>query len=74
MGGCYGVNGMKKSDKKINASDCKCVDCDKPAVAFWPMVDPDIPHYPFCRECLDKNKMDLLIKLSTANSTRGRKS
>lgn len=36
----------------INASDCKCVVCGKQAVAFWPIIDPDIPEHPYCRKCL----------------------
>lgn len=47
----------------IYAKDCKCVDCDKQAVAFWPMADPDIPHYPYCRECLDRRKEKLMYEL-----------
>lgn len=49
--------------KPIKAKDCKCVKCGKPAVAFWPACDPDIESYPWCRECLDKEKTALLIKL-----------
>ena len=40
----------------------KCVECGQPAVAFWPLIDPDIPTYPYCRKCLDKAKIELLIK------------
>lgn len=47
----------------MNASECKCVDCGKQAVAFFPVFDPDIPAFPYCRECLDKVKMKLLIQL-----------
>lgn len=47
----------------INAKDCKCIECGEQAVAFWPMIDPDIPHNPYCRDCLDKTKMDAMIKL-----------
>ena len=47
----------------MKASECKCCKCDKQAVAWWPTIDPDIPSYPYCRECLDKEKMELLIKL-----------
>lgn len=47
----------------MNASECKCVDCGKQAVAFFPVFDPDIPAFPYCRECLDKLKMKLLIQL-----------
>lgn len=35
----------------MKASECKCVDCGKQAVAFWPVIDPDIPSHPYCREC-----------------------
>ena len=47
----------------MKASECKCVDCGKQAVAFFPVFDPDIPAFPYCRECLDKVKMKLLIQL-----------
>jgi len=47
----------------MKASDCKCVQCGKQAVAFWPVVDPDIPANPYCRECLDRAKNELIIKL-----------
>lgn len=33
-------------DKKIKASDCQCCVCGRPAVAFWPVCDPDIPENP----------------------------
>lgn len=51
----------------MNASECKCVDCGKQAVAFFPVFDPDIPAFPYCRECLDKVKMKLLIQLVEVN-------
>lgn len=44
------------------ASECKCIVCGKQAVAFWPLIDPDIPAEPYCRKCLDKAKMEVLIK------------
>lgn len=47
----------------MRASECKCCKCGKQAVAFWPVIDPDIPSHPYCRECLDKEKMELIIKL-----------
>ena len=37
--------------------------CKNKAVAFWPVCDPDIPSHPYCRSCLDKAKMKLLIEL-----------
>ena len=48
----------------IKAKDCKCINCNtEQAVAFWPCFDPDIPSHPYCRKCLDKAKIDLLIQL-----------
>ena len=46
----------------MKASECKCVDCGKQAVAFWPVIDPDIPANPYCRKCLDIAKAAVLIK------------
>lgn len=46
----------------MEAKDCKCVECGKQAVAFWPLIDPDIPAEPYCRECLDKAKMRVLME------------
>lgn len=48
----------------MKATECKCCVCGKQAVAFWPIVDPDIIPHPYCRKCLDKEKMKLMIKLS----------
>ena len=48
----------------IKASDCKCIECGEQAVAFWPVIDPDIPSHPYCRKCLDKAKQQLFIKLT----------
>lgn len=47
----------------IQAKDCKCEDCGKQAVAFFPACDPDIPQYPYCRKCLDERKMRLIQQL-----------
>ena len=47
----------------MKASEYKCCVCGKQAVAFWPVCDPDIPAHPYCRECLDKAKMELMIML-----------
>lgn len=46
----------------MKASECKCCQCGKQAVAFWPVIDPDIPSAPYCRECLDKAKTRVLIE------------
>ena len=48
----------------MKATDCKCIVCGKQSVAFWPVCDPDIPSHPYRRECLDKAKIELMIKLS----------
>ena len=47
----------------MKASECKCCKCGKQAVAFWPVWDPDIPAHAYCRECLDKEKRELMIKM-----------
>ena len=47
----------------MKASDCKCCECGRQAVAFYPVYDPDIPSYPYCRACLNKMKMELAYKL-----------
>lgn len=46
----------------MKASECKCVECGKQAVAFWPLIDPDIPAHPYCRKCLDKAKAEVVAK------------
>lgn len=45
----------------VKASDCKCIKCGQQAVAFWPVIDPDIPSHPYCRKCLDKEKLKAMI-------------
>lgn len=53
----------------VKASDCPCCVCGQPAVAFWPVIDPDIPANPYCRPCLDKAQQEMLIKLYTDKKT-----
>lgn len=60
--------------KLIKASDCKCCECGKSAVAFWPVIDPDIPSNPYCRKCLDKAKAELMIKLFKQEKDETKKS
>ncbi len=48
----------------MKASECKCCKCGKQAVAFWPVVGPDIPSYPYCRKCLNKEKVELMETLT----------
>ena len=38
----------------MEAKDCKCCRCDRQAVAFYPVVDPDIPSYPYCADHLEE--------------------
>ena len=47
----------------MKASECKCCKCGKPAVAFWPVFDPDIPRHPYCRKCLDAEKLKARIAI-----------
>ena len=49
--------------EQVKATDCKCCVCGKPAVAFWPVIDPDIPSHPYCRKCLDKTKVEMMRRL-----------
>ncbi len=51
----------------MKASECKCIVCGKQAVAFWPLIDPDIPAEPYCRKCLDKAKVEVLIQSFALN-------
>ena len=43
----------------MKASECKCCKCNKQAVAFYPCVDPDIPSYPYCADCLYDAMIDM---------------
>ena len=47
----------------MKASECKCCICGKQAVAFWPVIDPDIPSNPYCRKCLNKEKIKALVEI-----------
>lgn len=47
----------------MKATECKCCVCGKQAVAFWPVIDPDIPAEPYCRKCLDEAKHKLMMKI-----------
>lgn len=47
----------------MKASQCKCIVCGKQAVAFWPIIDPDIPEHPYCRKCLDKAKAEMIMQM-----------
>ncbi len=45
------------------AKNCKCIKCGKRAVAFFPVCDPDIPSYAYCRKCLDESKQRIEKKI-----------
>jgi hypothetical protein len=48
---------------RVHAHDCECCQCGAQAVAFWPVVDPDIPSSPYCRTCLDAAKDKALLQM-----------
>lgn len=52
----------------MKASECKCIECGQQAVAFWPVIDPDIPSHPYCRKCLDDTKVRTIIKILERHS------
>ena len=67
--GIWGKEDIKREDGKYYAEDYYCVSCyaDKkytPATGFWPCVDPDIKSYPRCEECIEKKKLELIIKMT----------
>ena len=41
----------------------KCCKCNNKAVCFFPACDPDIPSYPFCRKCVEKEKIKITMAL-----------
>ena len=45
-----------------------CCKCNQPAVAFWPAIDPDIESFPYCRKCLDRVQLKLLIEMEELSS------
>lgn len=55
--------------KLIYAKDLKCCaeNCKRQAVCFWPMIDPDIPHHPYCRKCKDEAVMRVLMGMHEAD-------
>lgn len=60
---------LTSKDKLIHASDFKCVECGKQAEVFFPVMDPDIPSYPYCKKCADKAQRELFIKLCDLQKT-----
>ena len=47
----------------MKANEHRCIECGQQAVAFWPVIDPDIPSYPYCRKCLDKAKEKMIVEI-----------
>lgn len=56
----------------MKASECSCIVCGKPAVAFWPIIDPDIPEHPCCRKCLNQAKIEMLSKVFAYDKSSAR--
>lgn len=54
---------LTSKDKLIHASDFKCVECGEQAEVFFPVMDPDIPSYPYCKKCANKAHQELIIKI-----------
>lgn len=50
-------------EKLEYAKNFRCCRCGKNAEVFWPMVDPDIPHRPYCRPCVEKAKQEVMLEL-----------
>lgn len=55
------------------AKDEKCCECGKQASKFFPCVDPDIPAYPYCLECLNKAQVRLLKIINKAEKEFSKK-
>lgn len=53
------LQGRKTMTQKLEASDYRCCECGKAAVAFYPCVDPDIPSHPYCADCLGKAMVNM---------------
>lgn len=45
--------------KVTKALECKCCKCDKQAVAIYPLIDPDIPCFPYCADHLEEAMIDV---------------
>jgi len=56
----------------MEAKECKCVKCGKEAVAFFPAVDIDIVGFPYCRECLDREKIKIWLMMGRKKDERTR--
>jgi len=45
------------------AKDFKCSNCNKQAVAFFGLADPDVEQYPYCKDCIDEMKINIYRKI-----------
>ena len=43
----------------MEAKDDKCCVCGKQSVVYFPVVDPDIPSYPYCADHLYDAMVDM---------------
>ena len=55
-------------NNKLIASDYYCVKCyregkETRAEFFWPIIDPDIKSRPYCRSCIDKLVISLILEM-----------
>ena len=41
------------------AKDEKCSVCGGQAVTYYPLIDPDIPAFPYCPKCLEQAMIDM---------------
>ncbi len=63
---------MGSDDKNTRyARDYQCSDCPEQAEVFWPIVDPDIESFPFCRECVETQKAVYFIFISEVEHCMG---
>jgi hypothetical protein len=43
---------------------CKKAQAD----VFWPCIDIDIPSHPYCRKCVTKQQMEVMIQIAEMDS------
>ena len=58
---------------KAKDKNCCIKGCKSKAVAFWPVVDPDIPSNPYCRKHLDESKIRLLLMIQKIDISKNKK-
>jgi len=58
------ANTPKSPAGELRADTMQCCVCKEKAVAFWPAIDLGIRSHPYCRACMNKAKIELLILLS----------